>query len=455
MRSRDILIVNGMIVTGDGIACHRNGSLLIRNGAVADVAAGRIEGPPDVDIVDASGCIVLPGIINGHAHGCAFGPSMPSGSLPFSFDDIESFRNRHLLAGTTTLVNVCGLMLHSELEPDFGPPCHPLEVVISTAHTPSNIAAANAVDGKGLTDRHRMTAVADMVLAGAKVLGEAGGGQTLGGGAQEYRFIPDAVLAATGVRVHPKVARDLKEAIVGRRLDARSADIDAVERLLNEAGLRNAINAEKMVALVRRTVMPPVALSLRGFKEIAEACERYQLPGIFHNAAPTAQTLMGLAVAHPKARLIAAHSNHPSFRVEECLQTVADLKRRGVVIDVSTLDCISTRWRNGPENLDALISSRLVDTISTDFAGGDWDGILEAVHRIVRLGQLSMPQAVALATGNVAKALPEITGDRGILVAGKRADVVISAEHNIARVRHVFKQGRLVVSNGEIKRPWH
>ena len=54
-----------------------------------------------------------------------------------------------------------------------------------------------------------------MVEAGAVALGEAGGGQTLGGGAQDYRFIPEAILSATGVLIRPAEARTLKEAVVG------------------------------------------------------------------------------------------------------------------------------------------------------------------------------------------------------------------------------------------------
>lgn len=45
-----------------------------------------------------------------------------------------------------------------------------------------------------------------------------------------------------------------------------------------------------------------------------------------------------------------------------------ELRKRGAAIDVSTLDCVHTRWRNEPDNLDVLIEAGLVDTISTDFA---------------------------------------------------------------------------------------
>jgi adenine deaminase len=88
--------------------------------------------------------------------------------------------------------------------------------------------------------------------------------------------------------------------------------------------------------------------------------------------------------------------------------------------------------------------------ISTDFAGGHWDGILEAIHRIVRLKQLNTPAAIALATGNVARTFPQLAGDRGLIEKGKRADLVITDSVNLSRVRDVIVAGRHVVQNGRI-----
>lgn len=109
---------------------------------------------------------------------------------------------------------------------------------------------------------------------------------------------------------------------------------------------------------------------------------------------------------------------------------------------------VQTRCRNTPENLDALIEARLVDLISTDFAGGDWDSITAALHRMICLKQLTPPAAVALATGNVARVFPELAGDRGLIDKGRRADVIIVESHNLSRVRHVIIAGRPVVLNG-------
>src|SRR5690606_382668 len=118
---------------------------------------------------------------------------------------------------TTTLVNVCGLGLPSEIDLR-SQRRHPLEIYVTTAHTPAAIAAARAVDGAGLSVVHQTSNIEGVIEQGAIALGEGGGGQTFGGGAQDYSFIPRAILATTGVAVEPQVARELKETLLGRKL---------------------------------------------------------------------------------------------------------------------------------------------------------------------------------------------------------------------------------------------
>ncbi|CAN7750578.1 amidohydrolase family protein [Rhizobium sp. LjRoot258] len=442
-----IAIINGSVVTGDGTTFHEKGIVRISGTRITSVTQGQADVGTDAFVVDASGCTVMPGIINAHAHGCICGPSMPSGSLPVQPLDVDYFRNRHLLSGTTTLLNVCGLALPDEIDRP-STPHHPLDIHVTTAHTASNLAAAIAIDGGGLSTRHKIACIDDMVDKGAKALGEAGGGQTLGGGAQDYRFIPAAIKAVTGRSIHPNAARALKEAVLGRYLDRRVPDLAQLDVLLAECRLAPHINADDVGRLVRKTVMPPVALSLKGFEEIAAASERLNFPAIFHNATPTVATLIRMTKTYPKARVIAGHSNHPMFLPDEAVRFGVELKKRGVAIDVSTLDCIETRWRNDTANIDALVEAGIVDTLSTDFAGGDWDSILSAIQRMVRKRQLTLPAAVALATGNVARIFPELAGDRGVLEKGRRADVVIADGHNLGRVRHVVANGELAVFNG-------
>lgn len=447
---RDTVIINGSVITGDGRAFLEKGIVRLRHDRIVEVREGTEMTTEDTFVIDATGCTILPGIINAHAHGCIHGPTMPSGSMPFAKHDVTYFRNRHLLSGTTTLLNVCGLAALDEICPPETER-HPLDIHVSTAHTRSNIAAAMEIDGKGLSERHRALTIEQMIAEGAKALGEAGGGQTLGGGAQDYRFIPAAIFTATGIAVHPKVARSLKEAVLGRSLNGDgAADQPVLELLMESCGLKAHLDAAEMRELIVKTVIPPVALSLEGFWEIAAQSARFALPAIFHTALPTIETLLKIAASNPACVMVAGHANHPSFLPEEAVRFGLELRNRGAAIDVSTLDCVHTRWRNDPDNLDALIEAGLADTISTDFAGGDWDSILSAVQRMVTKRQLSAPAAVALATGNVARIFPQLAGDRGVLETGRRADLTISESHNLSRVRHVMIKGEVAVWNGAI-----
>lgn len=446
----DTVIVNGSVITGDGITFLEKASVRIRGSMVVDVTPYQATANEGDRIVDAAGAVVMPGIINAHAHGCIAGPSMPSGSLPLSARDITYQRNRHLLSGTTTLLNVCGLATPDEIGSETLEP-HALDVQVSTAHTPSSIGAARVSDGAGLSPHHLSATIDDMLSKGAKALGEAGGGQTLGGGAQDYRYLPQAIERATLVTIHPKIARLFKEAILGRALDGvEAASDDELEALLSNHSLDRYLTATQLRAIVVDTVMPPVHLAMKGLEEVAAQSERVGMAAIFHNAAPTAATLVHLAETYPRARMIAGHSNHPMFLPHEAVATARLLKDRGVTIDVSTLDCVTTRWRNGPDNLDLLASEGLIDTLSTDYAGGDWDTILSAIQRMIAKKQMLAPCAVALATGNVAKAIPELAGNRGLIEKNKQADIVICDAHNFSRVRHVIAKGRLVVQNARI-----
>jgi hypothetical protein len=443
-----LVIVNGNIITGDGRTFLGLSSIRIEDGYIVDVEEGTSIECEDGWVVDAKGDTILQGIINAHAHGCVGGPSMPSGSLPFTSEEITYQRNRHLADGTTSLLNVCGLSTPAEISASVKD--HPVSISVATAHTPSNIAAAKAIDGRGLTRRHLNMTIESMVEAGAMALGEAGGGQTLGGGAQDYRFIPQAIEKATGVSIQPLQARAFKESVLGRKLDGLDAlEDEDIQLQLSASGLSEHLTAPELRNLVTRTVMPPVALALKGLREIAEWSERLDMPAVFHSALPTVRTLIDIFEAYPRARIIAGHSNHPSFLPHEALDAARQIKERGGTIDVSTLDTITTRWRNNPDNLDALVEDGLIDTISTDYAGGDWDGILPALQRMIHKGQLTPVKAIALATGNVARAFPQMAGDRGVIEKGKRADLLVVERHNFARIRHIFIGGSPVVWNGE------
>ncbi|MGY5871866.1 MAG: amidohydrolase family protein [Candidatus Thorarchaeota archaeon] len=64
----DILIQDGLVVTADKRGTiHENGFLRISDGKIAEVGSGTPRGSADT-VIDASGCVVIPGLITAHTH---------------------------------------------------------------------------------------------------------------------------------------------------------------------------------------------------------------------------------------------------------------------------------------------------------------------------------------------------------------------------------------------------
>lgn len=66
--SEDTLIHNGLVVTADKKGTiHENGYVRVSNGKIAEIGSGEPRSSSDT-IVDASGCVVIPGLITAHTH---------------------------------------------------------------------------------------------------------------------------------------------------------------------------------------------------------------------------------------------------------------------------------------------------------------------------------------------------------------------------------------------------
>ncbi|MHA1134850.1 MAG: amidohydrolase family protein [Candidatus Thorarchaeota archaeon] len=64
----DILIQNGLVVTADKRnTIHENGYIKVSNGKITEIGSGEPRNPTG-NVIDVSGCVVIPGLITAHTH---------------------------------------------------------------------------------------------------------------------------------------------------------------------------------------------------------------------------------------------------------------------------------------------------------------------------------------------------------------------------------------------------
>ncbi len=445
-----LVLRDGKVVTGDGKTVLERATVLVDRGRIVDLLEGQVA-PSILDqaqrVIDCAGRLVMPGIINHHTHGSHYGPIWPSASPTPTEDKVLGYSDRHLLGGTTTILNVCGFATVEDVAAAMA--THPLQVKCATSYGPQSLLAANTVDGKGFQPRHKGVTVEQQLKAGAIAIGEIGSGMTLAGGGQEYHFIPNAVKEATGKTIEPHQARKLKEAVLGRFADPADFDPKATAQALQEIGLDQNLTVDRAKEIIVNTVMPCLGPALRGFEEAALDAKKYNMHAIFHNAPQSMRTMIKTAEIGGEL-IIAGHSNHSNFYAEEAIEHARELRKRGALIDVATLDAWGAkRLGVDPELFYEFYHQGLVDMVSTDFAGGYFDPVIVGVEHAYRANAASLPAIVATATYNVARAFPGLADERGLIAREKIADLVVMDLADLSKVQYVFIGGRMVVENGK------
>ena len=174
-------VVNGHVVTGDGESYLEDTSVITQDGLITDLP--KIRHVPyrmySHRVLDAQGGLIMPGLINIHAHAVCFGPLCPG--LPR--DGVPEQRilanlDNHLLQGTTTVLSLDGFNL--PFENDAINKLHPMNVKKATLHTPKNVASGDKGAGKRLEGNHRTFTAEEDVASGAVAIGEVGSRATTG-----------------------------------------------------------------------------------------------------------------------------------------------------------------------------------------------------------------------------------------------------------------------------------
>jgi imidazolonepropionase-like amidohydrolase len=450
-----IAIQNANIVLPHKNTILANSSIVIENGLIFKIIKGvRFSYDSKANlIVDAENGYLIPGIINHHAHGVSLGPLFSAGNPAPPLELIISNLNKHLLQGTTTILNEDGFATMEETE--IMNKLHPIKIKTATSHTPLNIQAAEITDGSGLNSFHKTLTVESMLGRGAVALGEIGGGDTLGGGGVCYNLLPKTIEEKTGKRITASEAEKLMWAVLGRYINTSLTDRKKVETVLGKIGLKGLISIDEAIDIILQVVYSPVETGRNGIREAADLALQYNMPVVIHNAAGCKEVVFEVA-EKLGSRLIAAHSSHPSFTKDEIVENIKKLKSFGAIIDVCCGDYFGAKNLCPPEYLDIainLIEEGLADLISTDFMAGNWDPLLLIIKKAVEEEKISLPSALAMLSCNVAKAIPKLAPNTGFIEEGKAADLVVLNSNNLAEVQHVFIDGIQVVINGEMKAP--
>ena len=181
--------------------------------------------------------------------------------------------------------------------------------------------------------------------------------------------------------------------------------------------------------------------------------KKLNVPLMIHNA-PTSMHIVHEIAKMNLPTLIACHSNY-LFTTDECVENGKFLKQfPGVVLDAAVHDPFGVKKLVAtPDNLFAFYANDLVDIVSTDFAAGSSDSMLEAIqHAALEKKLVGFAKAVAQGTSRVTEVLPLLAPNLGVLKKGFGADIVVTAYPEIKSVERVYIGGKLAAKDGKVIR---
>ncbi len=435
------IIVNGHIVPGDDERILRDHSIVVEDGIIQDVIDQAIlPYDPADDIIDAKGALIIPGIINHHSHGGVTGPFNCFGEKSLPLKRTLYNLNRHMVQGTTTLINACGWPTIGEVE--IINKYHPMNIRGTTAHSQSHLKHAQFVDGRGIKTWHETMTVDTMLERGAVAIGEAGPPCAAYGTPQIGREL--------GVTVSVPYIEKIKRAVLGPGVNPAEFDEQATKAAVKEAGLEHLLDDVKAKDLIHRHVLIPYEMTKDCIDELSSYALKYSVPMLFHNTRDTMEMALDLAPRLGKL-LIALHTNY-TFTAGEAVACARELKKHGVWVDIFTGDAFGVRmFHQSPEVAFALFREGLVDLVSTDYIAGYWDPILLFMEKAIEADLITLPGAIRKISHDVVAAIPKIGSERGVIAEGKVADLAIVNPKRLSEVDTVMIGGYPAVRNGQIQ----
>jgi len=439
-----ILIANGTVVAADG---EFDGDVLIEGERIT--AVGRVAAPEGADVVDATGCFVLPGLIDNHTH-----LSMPfMGTM--SSDDYNTGTQAAAAGGVTCLV-------------DFAIQAHPDDLQSTLDEWRGRADGAAHVD---YGFHMAITSASDSVLDDMAAMSEAGVCSfKLFMAYKGALMVRDDELAACMER-----ARDLNALTM---VHAENGDI--VDMLVKRALARGDTSA------INHALTRPEYVEAEATGRAATIAE--------HVGAPL--FVVHVTCAAAAAEIEAAQQRGAAVTGETCFQYLTngidDLRRPGVE-GCRYICSPPLRDVSNHEPLWGYLRRGVLESVSTDHCPFNDEqksrglddfslvpnGLALIQHRLAKLwdegvvsGRITRSQLVDLTSTTIARRFG--LREKGALAPGKDADVVVldpatprpygkatsfmnvnydlfEGETASASVRHTFSRGTLVYDRGEIK----
>ncbi|MEE9610727.1 MAG: hypothetical protein V3W19_05715, partial [Desulfatiglandales bacterium] len=272
-------IFNANVVTGDGESFLDNTSVIIENGLITDLP--RMGYLPynfyTHRLIDARGGVVMPGLINIHSHAICFGPTMVWAWEPLPNERVLANLNRHLLQGTTTMLDLDGFVLPFENEAINK--VHPINIKRTTLHTPKNFKAAELASGLKFDEWHRNFTAEEAVSLGALALGEVGSPGTSYGTYEKSLRLGKPLLATDALA--------LDHAVFDK-------DEGALRKAMKAAGLEN-MTIDEVKKLVEETSIIPIAAHNEAILETIEYVPKLGVPTLLHTEPPSQEAVLQAA----------------------------------------------------------------------------------------------------------------------------------------------------------------
>lgn len=373
----DLLIAGGTVVSCDGAGTVRAQDVLIRDGIIVALgAAARQKARAPSRVIDASGCVVMPGIVQAHVHLCqvlfrGMADDMPL--LEWLEQRIWPFEAAHdehslrasadlgilelLLAGTTTILDMGTVHHHDAV-------MHAIED--SGIRATSGKAMMDAGDGvpRGLRETTKQS------LAESDRLARDWNGRA--DGRIRYAYAPRFILSCTEDMIRSTAARAAEQSLI--------VHSHVAEQVAEREAVKNALGHDDVALLREWGVRGPRAVLAHGVQLTdAEAC----------------------ILAEDGTRIV--HCPSANLKLGSGIGRMADLDRVGVQL---ALGCDGAPCNN---NLDPWIEMRHAALVAK-----------------IKTGVTTMPaeRIVRLATIDGARALG-LESEIGSIEVGKRGDAIV------------------------------